>query len=191
MAISNGYASVAELQRKLGRAVDSGDPQFSFFEECIERASRYIDDRVGRIYYQLTLSSEVVDTVAPSENGLRILRDQKTIVSPCPIISISSIIEDGVTLVEGTDYYLYKAQGKIQKSGRWSSTPQGISVSGVIGYASTPEKVGMWCVSIAAALTGLDIRQWTDDSGSVQTVLQSTVPQWVLDDIDGDREYVI
>lgn len=186
MAITNGYATVSELQRKLGRAVSGSDTIFSFLEECIERASRSIDEFTGKIYYSKTITAEKVDIFQLSDSGIGIF-DHSRMIFPAPIISVSEILEDSTPLTADADYYVYSGQGAIARDGYWTSSRRGISFSGVIGYVSTPKNVNMWCLQVAAALSGRDTATYTDSGGDITEVLKTTVPTWVLEEMKLDR----
>ena len=189
MAITNGYATVAELQRKLGRTVSSSDTIFTFLEECIERASRAIDDLTGSVYYEASITSEKIDQFEVSNSGIIISCSDK-IMFPAPLISVTSIVEDGVTLTSD-DYWPYYSAGVITRPGGWTYTRQGILFTGSFGYSSYPKNVNSWCLAIAGALSGRETSTYTDDEGNIQEVIRNSVPKWVYDEIRANRKIMM
>lgn len=191
MAIVNGYCTEAQLQAALKRAVSASDPNYTLIQDAITRASRLIDQRTSTIYYTKALTSEKVDQYEVSDTGLYISGNGSTLWFPAPVISITSIVEDGTTLVSGTDYFLYKTTGKIVRVGGWTTTQQGISVTGSIGLAAIPSFVEQWCIAIAEALTGLAVSAVVDDSGSQIEVIKNSIPKWVWNDMKSNQRTML
>ena len=175
MSILNGYCTVAELQNAMSRPIDNTDIAYSLFEDSINRASRMIDTKTGRIYYMATLSNELIDRYTLSPNGL--YADNTNIMSLAPIISISSLTQDGTILIENDDYYIYS--DKIVNDSGWTYERKGISLSGVIGYVDTPQYVRNWCIQIASVLSGLATFSVTDSDGTRYTRDKTEIPSWV------------
>jgi hypothetical protein len=188
VTVTNGYCTLAELQSKLGRTVTASDPNADALNTCINNASRFIDEQTGSFFYDKTLTAEVVDIFGMSTNQLVVSEDQTTIRFPAPVISISSLSEDGTTLTENEDFYIYGSE--IQRDGYWSSERRAIQITGHIGYSSTPSRAQMWCLSIAAALSGLDASAFTDEDGSTMEVIRRNTPKWILDQLRMERRLI-
>lgn len=180
MPIINGYATVEALNKRLGRNDQSMDG-FDILEDCINSASRFIDHMTGRFFYTKTLSSEPVDVYGDSENGLYISPSRRFIYAYAPVISVSSIVENGESLTENTDFWIYNQDQKIMKNGSWTTEKKGIVVSGSIGYALTPAEINQICLSVAEVFTGLGIRSYVGEDGSQVEVIQRNIPKWIFD----------
>lgn len=191
MAITNGYCTVAQLQIAIGQPVNASDPHFSFYESCIERASRFIDSETGRIYYSKTLTAEKVDVYAISESGIVIDSDRIRMLFPAPVISITEILSGTTELIEDEDFYVYNAAGIIESTSFWTDDRKGISITGTIGYASTPKNVEGWCIAIAGALSGKDASMVTDEDGGSFEYVRRTIPKWVRDDLRANRRIIL
>lgn len=190
MVTVNGYASVAQLKKKLGSVPSTSND--SFFEDCITRSSRFIDDFTEKIWYSLTLTSEIVDGyMIVSENGLCIDSSFSRILLPAPVISITSIIEDSTTLTANTDYYVYGRSEFIDRDGLWSSERRAISITGAIGYSSTPAYVEEWCLTISEVLSGLATKPVSDSDGNVIEFIRNSVPKWVFDQMRRHRRVIV
>lgn len=190
MSITNGYATTTQLNTRLGQAFSSGN-NFTLLEDCIEAASRFIDRYTGSFFYTKTLSSEKLDRFAVSDSELFISDDGVSIMLPVPVISISSITEDGTALTENTDYYVYSSSYKIDREGVWTSARRGIAISGSIGYAATPKRIENLCLTIAEVMTGLGVRTVTDSEGSVQDIVMRSIPKWVFSELDLEKRVVV
>ena len=62
-----------------------------------------------------------------------------------PVTTLTTVVEDGITLTASTDFYsdldngiLYKASG-----GKWTTSQEGVAVTYVAGYATVPWDVKM------------------------------------------------
>ena len=185
--VTNGYCTESELQQAIGRAVDMDDPNYALIQDCINRASRMIDTKTGRIYYQKTVSNERIDQYDISVSGLYV--DEQNIMLPCPIISITSIIQDGITLIEDDDFIVYS--DRVVNDFGWTTERKGVSFSGVIGYSSTPEYVKNWCIQIASVLSGLATFSVTDSDGSTYTRDKTEIPSWVEKEMRQNRRCLI
>jgi hypothetical protein len=190
--ITNGYCTVAELKLKIGRNDDSLTLTTDKLELAINLASRMIDEVTGSFFYQTTLTSEKVDRFGMSESGIMLNYSIPSALNfPVPILGVSSLIDDGSTLVVNSDYYIYKADGKILKDGVFSSDFQGITVSGTIGYSTTPDYAKNWCLTIAEAISGLGIRTLFDDEGGISQIISRSIPKWCMDDMVAHQRVVV
>jgi hypothetical protein len=180
MTITNGYLTLSELQRAIGRTVDASDVRKDWLEECIERGSRMFDSLAGdAFFYEKNVTGEYIDAYGVSGSGFWINESLKSIHCSSSIISVSSIVEDSETLVENTDFYRYKTY--IDRDGLWSTSRRAIVMSCKIGYTATPKDVTQATTQIAMALSGLAIASYTDDVGSQIEVIKNNIPKWVFD----------
>ena len=190
MTITNGYCTLVELQQHLGRDTaegqdsGSGDINADFLESCITRASRIVDIQLGIQTHlnQHTITAEYLDCYGISDSGLWFTSDMVTIRSGVPIISVTTLSEDGTALVENTDFYLYK--NKIEASGAFSTGRKAYRITASIGYSAIPDEIKAATIQIASALSGLAITAYTDDNGDTTTVIQKNIPKWVYETLD-------
>jgi hypothetical protein len=130
-----------------------------------------------------------VDIYGESNNGFIINYAQDSILTP-PIVSITSIIEDGIILTKDEDYYLFKNYGKIMKNA-WSSGHNAIVITGVFGYSSTPENIKNLCVKIAAIFSGLATKIVSDGNGGELSVNITQIPEWILNELYKERRIYV
>jgi hypothetical protein len=186
MPIVNGYCTQEQLLNALRRDTKE-TVYFDLLEDCVNRASRDIDRYTGRIFYTKSIASELFDSYAWSDNELCIDQhsSNRKILFPSPIISVTSVIEDNITLTDGDDYYIYKKQGYIEKSGEWttnrksSSNNTGIVITASFGYASTPPEIENICIELAKVYSGLDSRIITNEKGMAEAQLGTKIPRWI------------
>ena len=94
------YFGIATTDTKKDTQMDSVMPLM------IERITRYCDNpfKVQNISNELPKVMEFADTF---------------FVEKRPVVSITSVIENGVTLIEGTDYVCYKDEGRFKRVKNW------------------------------------------------------------------------
>lgn len=190
MTITNGYCTLVELQKHLGRDTAEGqesgssDINADFLEDCITRASRIVDIQLGIQTHlnQHTITAEYLDCYGISDSGMWFTSDMVTIRSGVPIISVTTLSEDGTTLTENTDFYVYK--NKIESASTFSTARKAYQITASIGYATIPAEITAATIQIASALSGLAITAYTDDNGDTTTVIQKNIPKWVYETLD-------
>lgn len=187
MAIVNGYATQAQLSEKLGLDTGKQNRYQELLDDSVNRSSRIIDTSTQSFFFKKTITDELVDVNGLSDSGFKISPRLTTIDSAAPIISISSIEENGIALSEKTsfsgdgDFYLKKLIGQIFKLTDgciWSDQVLGVKLSGEIGYESVPSDISEVCLTFAVVLTRLDTAVVTTDDGSVEGALNSILPGW-------------
>jgi hypothetical protein len=176
MAITNGYATLTELKNVLGRDL-TDTVKDTFLEACIERASRIIDDYTRQIFYDKTITNEKIDRYSVSTSFFSLSDD--CLYSHAPIISVTSLVEDGVSLVADTDFYLY--ENHIQSVNSWTTERKGLVFTGHIGYTSVPKPINEVCLAFAEVLSGIGIKTVTDGTGSVFELSKDKLPVWAFD----------
>lgn len=191
MSITNGYATVTEFQNLTGRTENASDSQLSQIEIAIESASRYIDQQTDTFFYSTTVTDSIVDIYEPNEDDIYISDDRLSIYTPAPVISVSSITEDDVSLDENDDFYIYKKYGRIDREGRWSTDRRAVKITATIGYSSTPDHIRTLCIQIASIISGLDIQTVVGYDGEEQAIMSKSIPQWVQDSLKKERFRVI
>jgi len=183
MTITNGYSALSDLQIRIGDASTSTTNQ-AMIEDAIENASRIIDDYTNSFFYTKALTDEYIDASGISDNGLYMSPNLDRIYAPAPIISVTSISEDGAILVKNSDYYIYKT-GYLLRNGNWSSTIRGIIFNGSIGYSAAPRSIKEACVTLAIGIARLGKRALMDENGGLQGLIQdNSIPKWVWNVLD-------
>jgi len=193
-SITNGYCTLKQLQDSLGRKINGPfDAKGTIMEQSITRASRFIDKVTSSIFYSNTITSESIDVYNISDSGLFIGpgNECSVVYFPAPVISDVTIVEGGTTLVEDTDYYIYKTQGFIEKGSAWSRTRKDIVITATYGYASVPADIEQACISIAEILSGLVSKMRVTDEGVFEEIGGASIPSNIMDILRRyRREYV-
>lgn len=113
---------------------------------------------------------------------------------PAPAITLASVVENTVTLVEitstvttGTFYSRYDLKA-LEKAGSlaWSTVPNAVLVEGTFGYSAmtvVPDVVSLTC-AIAGAIGEFRKRAYIDDAGNLAEVPVSAWPGWVTKELD-------
>ena len=187
MAITKGYATVAELGDKMGLDSAKELTHTPLLESSITNASRLIDLKTNSFFFQQTFTDETIDVTGRSDNDFYITRNCLDIITPSPVITITSLTESDEVLTEKTsfggtgDFFVKQTQGVITKnSGLWSTAPLAVLLTGDFGYAATPAEVNEICLTIASVFTRLDNRTVTDAEGDMEAILASRIPTWVF-----------
>jgi hypothetical protein len=179
MAITNGYATVADFTTRSSLSSAQITAKTSLIEAEIERNSREIDRVTGRIFYSLALTaSKVRFDMGMNAEGLRMSEDAMTITFPAPILTITSITNDGTALVVDEDYYV---NGDTIFSNTIFTTNRktGVVITGTCGYAATPKDVNEICLAMTEVSTGLGTRTVVDANGDKFDITRDNMPDWV------------
>jgi len=157
MAITNGYATLAELKSAL-RITDSTDD--TLLESAIESASRRIDGYCGRFFY---VTSQTAVPLYPYNEYL--LFFERDVSSTTITIKIDSA-GDGTyatTLTQGTDYVLQPRNVPIYSRPYESARMVGgqtfplyttpsfetVEVTAAWGWASVPDDINQACILLS------------------------------------------
>ena len=150
MAIANGYATLAEF--KAWRTVESTDAtDDGVIEQCIEAASRYIDNETGRTFYARS-ETRYYDAVG----GRRLKLDDD-------LLAITTLTNGDDVAIADTEYNLWPKNNapyseirlKASSSTLWVMDSDGnseavISIAGTWGYlAAAPHDIRQVCLMIA------------------------------------------
>lgn len=154
MAITNGYATLTEF-KLYANITSSNANDDTVIENIIEGASRQIDARTGRFFYQL---SDTQYFVADDPECLRV----EDIALNSGVSVYSDIDGDGVYewTWDSNDYYLYpynsqpnfpytKIERKRTASTFFSLAPKGNKVTATYGFPAIPDDVRQACLIIA------------------------------------------
>ena len=124
-------SAVSDVEKVLGVDLSTND-ETNVTNVFIPAADAAIENYVG---YELDYQSSIEEKFDGND-------DDSIYLKHIPIISVSSIVEDGVTLTEGNseDYVVYKKQGLIKRTGLqyWSTQRlQNIVVTYSAGYSDS------------------------------------------------------
>tara|TARA_B100001559_G_scaffold320741_1_gene333983 strand:+ start:1495 stop:2181 length:687 start_codon:yes stop_codon:yes gene_type:complete len=124
-------SSVSDVKSVIGVDMSSTD-ETAVTNIFIPAADAAIKNYVG---YELEYNASIVDTFDGNSQ-------EELYTSVAPIVSVTSVVEDAVTLTEGNQehYVVYKSQGKIRKTGmkQFSSIRlQNIVVTYKAGYSDS------------------------------------------------------
>lgn len=124
-------STVSDVKGVIGVDMSSAD-ETTVTNIFIKAADAAIKNYLG---YELEYATGVVDTFDGNNQ-------EEIFTKVAPIISITSVVEDAVTLTEGNQehYVVYKELGRIKKTGskRWSSIRlQNVVITYVAGYSDS------------------------------------------------------
>lgn len=168
-----------ELKLKLGRPTEGEDVNEEKLQQAVNNTDGIINQVTGTFFAQTTITDEYIDCYSMSENKFKMSDDRKTIWCPAPIISISSLTEDDTAQTENTDFYLYKATGRIDADGVFSSERRIIKLTGSFGYSTIPTDIKEIALLIAQTLSGLATTTYLNEAGELDEVIKSNIPSWV------------
>jgi hypothetical protein len=156
----------------------------------IVQASRWVDQQTGKFFYARKLA---VTTEAPGD------RLQRLYV-PASVIELTAVEEDGEEL-DLDNVLIYpgalEKRNTFQSAGSfvpaafaqyWSTSQQGIVVSGTFGYATCPADIVRLTAHVAGNLLGWIVRSYDNGSGVMQSVRDDkTLPMWAKMILDSYR----
>lgn len=142
---------------------------------------------------------DFLSTTRTSEKPYLARYDTEFYLNYYPIVSVSALTEDGVTLTQDTDFYVDLATGRVEKISNdeitnpdranlsyWTSDRNAIVVTYVGGHALTDdatmavkEMVGIDC--------GLKKRTYTDNEGVERVATLSAYPKHIMAVLDRHR----
>ncbi|MFA6198644.1 MAG: hypothetical protein WC734_05880 [Patescibacteria group bacterium] len=121
-----------------------------------------------------------------------------------PVASITSLVENGNTLVEDTDFYIDKDTGRVEKIAStdilnpdrdvsyWSTERAAVVVTYVGGEAITDDVI-MAVKEIAAIRAGVKRRTYTDGEGVERATTMNSIPKDIMDVLNRHRhrQYIL
>lgn len=184
----NPYCTVAQVKEVLKRSDATKDDAIG---QAVVYASRWIDQFMGRDFF---LHDHTVTGLNFDESSD--FEGNKLYLPYCPVISITSVVAAGTTLVSGTDYVRVTKSNGIEYlqslTGDWAPyQPDGlVVVKGTFGYAQAssavvptgiPGHINWAAVEIAAAFSGENRKQVAGLDGQVMEVNTTSIPKSVFD----------
>ena len=160
------YATLADVKLQVGKTTVSPDEEVAL-KNKIPQASELVDSWTGTWWDNRT---QTVQTEARDPQQVRLFM-------PARIVSITSVAESGVALA-ASDFVVYPHW--IEKKGRapWSTLQLDLTVVGVFGFKTVPPDISTLTAEVAAMLSGLKVRSYTQDDGVEKAVLMTSLPSW-------------
>jgi len=98
-----------------------------------------------------------------------------------PVTAMTTVVEDGVTLVKDTDYFVDMDEGLLEKAryswpgydsqAVWTTSKQGVVVTYTAGYATVPADIKLAClIEVGRAFAMADHKMFGETSRSVEGV---------------------
>lgn len=124
-------STVSDVEKVLGVDLSSND-ESNVTDIFIPAADAAIENYVG---YSLSYEASITETIDGND-------DDSIYLKRVPVISVASIVEDGVTLTEGNDedFVVYKQLGLVKRTGLqyWSAQRlQNIAITYTAGYSDS------------------------------------------------------
>jgi len=157
-----------------------GTNQNAKITQIIPYVTSYLDDVTGRFWQKITVNAGTpIKTQAKAERQSNLFLPGKYF----PIISLSSLKEDGVTLVVETDYELYPEYIK-RVAGFWDTRRNKIEVAGDFGVDPTPPFIEMIATEMAGILALEKTKTFTTGDGVQQTITLTSWPTHIKEQLE-------
>ena len=197
MALENAYSTMEAVQRETG---NSNPELVSWFEDCVNLASRWIDD-----YCHCEFLPHSYPLDGPSPVAYRVKRSEMvggSIFLPWPIVNLSQV-KTGIIILREDDYFWEEGSREILlpteslsafqptdqavigvadfggfrgKPSKWDKN-QPTTVNGEFGYASVPSSVARACTQIASAWSHEKRRERMAMDGKRTSLLDENIPE--------------
>lgn len=182
MALQRAYCTRRQVRDDLrNKAVDEDT-----IEAAIHAASRWIDRYKGRDYV-LHDHSVTPLTLAP---GIALLAREEILLLPkTPVITLTAVTDNGVALVEGTDFVQdgdHSGNWKLVRiDGKWSG--RAVTLQGTFGYAEAPSptRIDLTGKSVTVTITASPDIVGDEGDGHV-TVTSATSGEFFFEFSAGD-----
>jgi hypothetical protein len=193
MPLTNPYCTLEAVQRETG---NSDSEQEAWFENCINGASRWIDDHCNRDF----LLHDHAATAYTVKHG-EVVGD--LICLSWPILTLTEV-KTGALVIPAQNYYFDAGSRTIRtrdgslwgarkgslpfapssSSGMYSisvtAPREPITIKGTFGYATPPTAVSMACAKIASAWSHEKRRERSAMDGSRVSILDERIPDDAL-----------
>lgn len=179
MTSSNNYCTYADV-KKFCHIARNNSNNNEKIKELIPKASAMIDSETNRFFNQRTITNEIHD------DETKTIEENKLFPKYFPIISVTSLVENTITLTENTDFYVY--DNFIRKTTDFIPDYKGISLTYVAGKAIIPDLIRQICTEITSILANLKIVTYTTDEGIERSVILTTMPDYVKERLAGYRK---
>lgn len=121
-----------------------------------------------------------------------------------PVASVTSVIENSITLTENTDFYVHKSTGKIERVinssgvilddrsyfGFWSTTPRSVVIT-YTGGEALPKDVVMVFYELVGVWAQLKTKTYVTGDGVEAVVTLTSLPDNLMQVLDRHKYYRI
>lgn len=133
------FATVSDFATFIGRDLTAADTATA--SQALDLATGYIQARTGQ-----TISS-ATETVTLDGIGYGLLA-----LPEIPVTAVASVVVEGLTWVNDTDYY-WTRKGIIRQRRRWwGYRPRSVVVTYTHGYSTIPEDIRRLCLKLAQTM---------------------------------------
>lgn len=142
------FCDVAMVEELLQVSISTGD-QVAACQRAITAASEAIRNYCNQQLHLVENEAYTCDVPAGRYN---------LILPELPVVSVESVVEDGVTLTEGDDYILAHYGQLIRVGQRWKQGWQIVTVTYTHGYTTIPDDIADVATRIAARVYQAGLR---------------------------------
>ena len=184
MAITNGYATLAELRARMNiPTADTGSD--TIYEATIEAASRAIDGFCGRRFYQLATTTryftaddsaylEIDDLVSISSNGLTTDSDGDRTYEDTWATTDYDLMPFNASDISWPYTYIETTPAGLLS---FPTTRKGIKIAGTWGWPAVPDAVNEACLLQAARYAKRPAAPFGFDLGGADQGAALRIPQ--------------
>jgi len=184
------YCTLAQLKRKLKRPDSADVYNDNYLNEAITRSSRIIDTLSSTFFYEKTISGLLIDRYT-SEQNIHIIKNTIFLNAPLTETVTPVIVENGKTLIQDIDFFIYKTSGTIEKKDCFSSKRKSVNISCSVGYIEPPNDIVAACLEIAQILTGLGVQVVQGDEGDIEGFISNKIPSIIKKSLVRYRSVII
>jgi hypothetical protein len=149
-----GFCSLDDIRSLLMLAITAAD-ETSACQRAIDEATESIRNYCHQHIAQVVDDKLIIDVL----HGTR----TKIFLPELPVVSVKSVIEDGILLTANDDYILGQ-YGILHRLGRnWTEGIQKLQITYTHGYATIPEDIIGVCVRAAARVYQASLRSKEQD----------------------------
>ena len=188
--VANGYTTLQEVKLAGPIITNSKDAKIL---QAIESVSKQIDAITGRIWNKRNIQSEYHDSFDVPET----IDDGKLYPEFWPILSVSSLTNDGTALTENvettTGFFVIEPQRRYIElySGSFSTDRRAVITTYVAGFNFVPEEIKQACIEMVLINIGARVRTFISGSGDVGASKVTNYPAWVMDTLNSKRVIAI
>lgn len=188
--VANGYATLQEV--KLAGSITTSSKDAKILQ-TIESVSKQIDAITGRIWNKRNIQSEYHDT----HDEPSTIDGGKLYPEFWPILSVSSLTNDGTALTENvettTGFFVIEPQRRYIElySGSFSTDRRAVIITYVAGFNFVPEEIKQVCIEMVLINIGERVRTYIDANGNQAEIKVGNYPKWVMDMLHYKRALAI
>jgi len=142
--LAYALCAVSDVEKQYNGGTSYDSNETAVVENMINLATKYAENYIGR--YIKGRGEDLAESIDVP------MKTQELFVTNFPVISITSVVEDGDTLTEGEDedYIYYDEDGCFLRNDvYWTSGYKKVVITYQGGYATVPEDLKQWCIDVA------------------------------------------